>query len=319
MRVLIADDSIVSRRLLQATLEKWEYEVTQAADGDEAWSLLQQPNGPQLAILDWMMPGMTGVELCHRIREGIKEPYVYIILLTSKNQTEDIVEGMNAGADDYLAKPFNLQELQVRLRAGRRIVELQTELMGAREALRDQATHDSLTGIKNRGTIIEALQTEVIRAERTHTPLGVVLIDLDHFKSVNDNFGHAAGDAVLRELADRMRRSVRPYDSLGRYGGEEFLLVLPSADASAAQLQAERLRLLILSQPVRYQETRLPVTASFGVTEFAPGATAELLVGTADVALYKAKRLGRNRVEYLPFMTTQLEDAPHASPSRQEA
>ena len=300
MRVLIADDSAVSRRLLQATLERWDYEVVSAVDGTSAWDFLQQPDAPRLAILDWMMPGFTGVEICHMVREQNAEPYTYIILLTSRNQTEDVVEGMNAGADDYLAKPFNFPELRVRLRAGRRIVELQAELLSAREALRQQATHDSLTGVKNRGTIVESLEIEIVRAERTQSALGVIMVDLDMFKLVNDTFGHAAGDAVLRECAGRMRLNIRPYDALGRYGGEEFLLILPGSDCAATNSQAERLRQSLLAKPVEFDGHGIPITGSFGATAFVSGANVEMLVNTADVALYKAKRLGRNRVEFLP-------------------
>ena len=301
MRVLIADDSAVSRRLLQATLERWDYEVVSAVDGTSAWDFLQQPDAPRLAILDWMMPGFTGVEICHMVREQNAEPYTYIILLTSRNQTEDVVEGMNAGADDYLAKPFNFSELRVRLRAGRRIIELQAELLSAREALRQQATHDSLTGVKNRGTIVESLEIEIVRAERTQSALGVIMVDLDMFKLVNDTFGHAAGDAVIRECAERMRVNIRPYDGLGRYGGEEFLLILPGSDCAATNSQAERLRQSLLAKPVEFDGHGIPITGSFGATAFVPGANLEMLVNTADVALYKAKRLGRNRVEFLPI------------------
>jgi len=242
MRVLIADDSAVSRHLLEGTLRRWKYEVSVACDGSEAWAMLEQPDAPALAILDWMMPGLTGLDICRLVRKQNREPYTYILLLTSKSLKEDVVEGLEAGADDYVTKPFDQNELNVRLRAGRRIVELQAELLKAREELREQATHDSLTRIWNRPAILEILRREMGRASREAVPLSVVMVDLDHFKVINDTHGHVAGDAVLREAVRRMHASMRSYDAAGRYGGEEFLIVLPRCDRDSSCKQAERLR-----------------------------------------------------------------------------
>src|SRR5277367_3955497 len=207
MRILIADDSIVSRHLLDATLRKWGYEVVVACDGVEAWNYLQAEDAPKLAILDWVMPGLTGPEVCRRVREHAhdKDAYTYILLLTSKSLKEDLIEGMEAGADDYVTKPFDRHELQVRIRAGKRLVDLQAELLAAREALRDQATHDSLTHIWNRNAILDLLTRELARGARENLPLGIVILDLDRFKSVNDQYGHLAGDTVLREAARRIQ------------------------------------------------------------------------------------------------------------------
>src|SRR5277367_3972199 len=182
VKILIADDSLVSRHLLEATLRKWGYEVAVACDGEEALALLQKDDAPALAILDWMMPGMTGLEVCRRVRVRAREPYTYILLLTSKSQKEDLIEGMEAGADDYITKPFDQHELQVRLRAGTRLVDLQTQLLKAREELREQATLDSLTRLWNRSSILSELSRELARSEREARPLGVVIVDLDHFK-----------------------------------------------------------------------------------------------------------------------------------------
>ena len=296
MNVLIADDSVVSRHLLKATIEKWGYGSVTAVDGKQAWEILQNNDAPRLVILDWMMPGFTGPQVCKMLRAKNREPYTYVLLLTSRHQKEDLIEGMDSGADDYLSKPFDQQELKVRLRAGRRIVELQQELLRAREALRIQATIDSLTGLKNRGMIFERLCTELERSKREHTPCGIVILDIDRFKAINDAEGHAAGDAVLRELALRFGENIRPYDAVGRYGGEEFLILLPGCDLSNTVNQAERLRRIIADKPILWNGVELKVTASFGATCYAPFLTAEQLVQIADGALYLAKNGGRNRV-----------------------
>jgi two-component system, cell cycle response regulator len=250
-----------------------------------------------------MMPGMTGLEVCRRIRERGSEPYIYILLLTSKSQKEDLIEGMDAGADDYIAKPFDQNELQVRLRAGTRLVDLQAQLLSAREALREQATRDSLTRLWNRNSIIESLSRELARAEREASPLGVVIVDLDHFKNINDHHGHPAGDAVLREAARRMQSSVRQYDFVGRYGGEEFLILLTNCGEAESVSQAERLRKQLAQNDICFNGTSLRITASFGVTAALPGEawTAEGLIRKADEALYVAKNSGRNRVEILSY------------------
>jgi two-component system, cell cycle response regulator len=303
VKILIADDSIVSRHLLEATLRKWGYDVQVACDGAEALDLLQRQDAPSLIILDWMMPGMTGVEVCKQIRQRASEPYVYILLLTSKSQKEDLIEGMEAGADDYITKPFDQNELQVRLRAGKRLVDLQSQLLKAREDLRDQATHDSLTRLWNRSSILTQLGRELARAEREVRPLGVVIVDLDHFKQINDTYGHLAGDAVLRESARRMQAGIRHYDSLGRYGGEEFLILFPGCCEAECFTQAERLRKQLSQPEMSVNDGPLRVTASFGITVAIPGegCTEESLIRKADEALYRAKKSGRNRVEVLTY------------------
>jgi diguanylate cyclase (GGDEF)-like protein len=302
MQILIADDSIVSRHLLDATLRRWGYEVVVACDGNEAWEILQSENPPRLAILDWMMPGMTGPEVCKKVRGHSREKdiYTYILLLTSKSQREDLIEGMESGADDYLTKPFDQHELKVRLRPGNRIIQLQNELISAREELREQATKDFLTHIWNRSSILDILAREVDRGKRDNRPVGVVLADLDHFKSVNDTFGHFAGDAVLREFGRRMTESMRAYDAIGRYGGEEFLVVLPGCDPGCTVSQAERMRTALEQSPMNLNEDSRVVTCSFGASCWMPGTpvSEETLIRIADDALYRAKREGRNRVVF---------------------
>jgi two-component system, cell cycle response regulator len=298
MKVLIADDSVIDRHILESSLRKWSYEAVTVCDGIEAWELLQSPDAPRLAILDWMMPGLTGVEICRRLRLESRSAYTYVLLLTSRSEKEDLVEGMESGADDYIAKPFDNHELKVRLRAGRRIVDLQAELVDAREALRMQATIDMLTRIWNRCSILEILEKELSRAQREHGFVGVSLADLDHFKIVNDTYGHVAGDAVLHEAVRRMQAAMRPYDSIGRYGGEEFLVVLPGCDEDATVQQAERLRVALSSEPMNLVENRVIVTASFGCTVVSPDMqpTVGQVVHWADEALYRAKDEGRNCV-----------------------
>jgi len=304
VRILIAEDDAISRRLLETILRKWGYDVVVAHDGVAAWSVLKQPGSPRLAILDWMMPGMDGIEVCHRIRErGNEVPYVYVLLLTARIQREDLLQGMEAGADDYVTKPFDANELKVRLRAGRRILDLQEQLMSAQEALKDQAARDPLTGILNRTAIFQVLEREISRSEREGAPLSVIMVDIDHFKRFNDTYGHLAGDAVLRETVRRMGTSIRNYDAIGRYGGEEFLIVLPGCDAESGRGRADCLRQMVSNEAFDTSEGRIVVTCSFGVGSM-PGNTAAIpddLIRCADNALYKAKGAGRNRVELERF------------------
>jgi diguanylate cyclase (GGDEF)-like protein len=298
VKVLVADDDDVLRRILQVTLSKWGYEVLVSRNGIEALRILQQSDAPRLAILDWVMPGMDGIEVCREIRKRVDDPYIYVLLLTAKDQQEDVVAGMDAGADDYVAKPFDRQELKVRLRAGRRILDLQTELLSARESLRYQATHDCLTGLLNRSACLEFLRSELDRAGRQKLPLSVAMADLDHFKQINDSYGHAIGDAVLCEAARRMKASVRMYDYIGRYGGEEFLFILPGCDGPNAINQAERLKRCITDQPVKLQRLEISFTISMGVVVKYQPAMEDMdsLIQTADAALYQAKMGGRNRI-----------------------
>lgn len=293
MRILIADDSSVSRHLLESIVKKWGYQVITTADGNQAWDVLRQADAPRMAILDWMMPGLTGPEVCRLVRQKGIEPYTYILLLTSRTQKEDVIEGMTAGADDYVVKPFDQQELNVRLRAGRRIIDLQDELLKAQAALLHQATHDALTGVNNRGQITEVLEECV----KDHGPLGVIMLDIDRFKAVNDTFGHAAGDAVLVATAERLTDALSEKDTIGRYGGEEFLIV-SRRSAEGLQAFAEALRERVAGTPVEIGGKPYPVTASFGVAvrNGSQGSESNTLLKAADDALYQAKKLGRNRV-----------------------
>jgi diguanylate cyclase (GGDEF)-like protein len=225
------------------------------------------------------------------------EPYTYILLLTAKDAKESVVEGLESGADDYLTKPFNPQELKARIRVGLRLLELEDKLVQAREAMRYKATHDTLTGIWNRGAILDALNREIWRSRREGSSLGVLLADLDHFKSVNDTYGHLAGDCVLREVARRMQADIRSYDALGRYGGEEFLILLPNCGNRETREKAERIRVAIVQGPMDTPAGPLNITMSIGgvATGDWPADSANQILQMADLALYRAKEEGRNR------------------------
>jgi diguanylate cyclase (GGDEF)-like protein len=300
----------MSRAVLRNTLVRWGYEVIVAENGAQAWDILAAPDAPSLAILDWVMPYMTGPEVCKRVRETHREPYTYILLLTSKNTKNETVEGMESGADDYIVKPFDEHELRVRLRAGKRIVDLQLDLLRAREELRERANKDLLTMLPNRSAITAALEQECARCHRDARSVGIILLDLDHFKRINDTYGHFAGDTVLRETAASLRSNMRPYDQVGRYGGEEFLVVLPNSDLEQARVQAERMRVKLNSKPMSIEGEELYVSASFGVTasdgsERSP----DVFVRVADEALYRSKAGGRNRVSCLTLKESALKFA----------
>ena len=297
--VLVADDDAISRALLESHLKKWRFDVTLAQDGLSAWDELQKENAPNLIILDWMMPGISGVDLCRKIRERKSTHYPYILLLTAKNNKEDLVEALDAGADDYLIKPFDANELRSRLKVGSRILKLQNDLLRKEEELRFEAMHDRLTGLWNRGAILDFMERETARAKRSTKSVGVLLADVDHFKSINDNYGHQVGDAVLKAIGERLVRGTRSYDWAGRYGGEEFLILLCNCDPDSVAVCAERLREIVASEPVRVNGLELAVTVSIGaaMSSAERALRGDQLICIADAALYRAKHRGRNLVE----------------------
>jgi two-component system cell cycle response regulator len=294
--ILIAEDDPMFRRILQRWLESWGFSVLVAEDGAQAWEILRSPSPPSMMIFDWVMPGMDGLELCRRTRASRSGPWQYILLVTARDRTPDVVRGLDAGADDYLTKPFDKNELHARLRVGRRMLVLQRELLGAQEKLRFQATHDALTGLWNRGALLDLLQTELERTVRTRSSLGVLMLDVDHFKIVNDTHGHLAGDAVLCEIAERVVHATRAYDVVGRYGGEEFLVLLPTCDIAQTQASAERIRDAIAARPFAAGAAHISLTVSIGAA-VAPacGQSETEILSLADLALYDAKSAGRNR------------------------
>ena len=297
MKLLIADDDPISRHLLERLLVQWSYDVVVAGDGDEAWWVLQKEDAPRLAILDWMMPGMDGVEVCREVRRQIPEPYTYVLLLTAKTQKQDLIEGLQAGADDYLTKPFDPDELRVRLRAGRRILELQEHLIAARDAARFPGTHDALTGLWNREAILAMLRRELAHLGARTQPVSVTLVDIDYFRSVNATYGHLVGDLILREVARRMRSLVRTADSIGRYAGAEFLIVAPGGLPDEALTLAQQVCACISETPVDTLGGSIRITASLGVATSFGDLEADALMRAAEDSVRRAKSLGRNRAE----------------------
>jgi diguanylate cyclase (GGDEF)-like protein len=253
------------------------------------------------------MPEMEGPELCQAIRNEKTKGYVYIVLLTAKNTKDDIISGLKSGADDYLTKPANRAELIARLKNGQRILDLEKSLKEANEKIRILSITDSLTGIYNRGYLSERLPQEIRRSIRYNRSLSLILCDIDHFKSVNDNFGHMAGDAVLKGFVDCITASIRDQiDWTARYGGEEFLLVLPETDFSGARHLAERLRVAVSDKRYMVDDKAIRITSSFGVSGFSPdmrirNLSADDMLSHLDKYLYKAKNGGRNRVEGAPL------------------
>lgn len=297
MKVLVADDDMVSRRLLEAMLTRLGYDVVVAADGLEARAILLAPDGPQLAILDWLMPGADGLEVCRAVRER-PTPYVYVILLTSKDQRHDLVTAFDAQVDDFITKPYETLELRARLRSGERVVTLQTRLLETQALLKHQASHDPLTGLWNRGQVHAQLDADLVQARRTGHPMSIIMADIDHFKHVNDRHGHAAGDDTLQIVARRVKDALRTSDQVSRYGGEEFLILLPDTPLPEARLIAERVRQAVASTPVATRAGNLDITLSLGVASSTEaGLSRDSLLAAADEALYRAKAGGRNRVE----------------------
>lgn len=318
MKILVAEDDAISRTLLERTLQRAGYEVIAVPDGLQALMEFGKNDAPRLALLDWIMPAKDGVEVCRVIRRQKERAYTYLILLSSRESKEDIVHGLESGADDYLTKPFDVNELKARLRTGERILELEDRLVEARESMRFQATHDLLTSLWNRGVIVDLVTRDIFRSRREGSCTAVMMCDIDHFKSINDNFGHAGGDEVLREVARRLQNSVRSYDLVGRYGGEEFLVALNRCDPGSAVSRAEHLRGAIGSQPFRVGDKRVTVTTSVGLAltnEFANCPVDEIL-NHADMALYAAKAAGRNcvRVAQPPAGASQNKTPDQESP-----
>lgn len=296
MRVLIAEDDMTSRSILTAILRKWGYDPIAVANGSEAWEIMKKPDAPGLVLLDWEMPGMDGLEICRRIRDLQLFNAPYLIILTSREEKADIVKGLDAGANDYIVKPYDNDVLLARIRVGQRMMELQAELIEARDALAHEAMHDHLTGALNRRAILDGLEKELKRAARRKSTLSIGLLDIDHFKAVNDSYGHQAGDAVLWGFVQTIKSALREYDLVGRYGGEEFVVVAPDTVDSAREGLYERLRAAIADLRTPVRSGQIAITVSIGVAGSENADTIDLILAAADDALYRAKEAGRNRV-----------------------
>lgn len=298
--LLLVEDEPTQRMMLERQLRLAGYAVETADNGDAA--LAKILNGDyQILLTDWDMPGMDGPTLCKRVREAKLETYLYILLLTGHLTTDDVVQGLGAGADDYVRKPANQSELLARLNAGSRIVRLEQSLREANAEIQKLSITDSLVGTFNRRYLNDQLLKEVERARRYNRPLAAIMADLDRFKRINDERGHQSGDEVLRRFADYAKALIRPSDWMARYGGEEFVIVLPETDANGAAIAAEKIRALCAGKPMPLSTGDLEVTASFGIAALSSAsqtveAAAAALLREADAALYTSKHEGRNRI-----------------------
>jgi two-component system, cell cycle response regulator len=274
-------------------LNNWGYDVLMTSDGGAAWEAMQNPDAPSLVISDWMMPNMNGLELCGNIRAMKKSGYTYFIILTTKANKQDVIEGLQAGADDFLIKPFDPNELRYRLKIGERIISLEHRIL-------ELANTDALTHILNRRAFMEKMEMELHRSRRTRIPLSLIFTDIDYFKKINDSYGHQAGDIVLQKFSEKLSEFVRPYDFAGRYGGEEFVICLPNITAVQSRSVAERIRKNVEKMKILLPDDPQPITitASFGVASFRFESQDSLnsLTARADEAMYRAKHEGRNRV-----------------------
>jgi diguanylate cyclase (GGDEF)-like protein len=297
VKVLIADDSTAIRTMLGRCLQAWGHEIVEAADGEQAWQILCGEDPPRVAILDWVMPALEGVEVCRRVRQRLPKPFVYTILLTSKHQEDDLVQALEAGAHIFLSKPIMPEVLRSHVNVGERLVEADDTLQEYANRMEILATTDALTGISNRRQFFESGTRELLRARRHRRPLSLLLMDFDHFKQVNDTHGHAVGDEVLRTVTLHCQRILRQEDIFGRLGGEEFGVLLVEVASQGARDAGERLRKLVEELSIETQSGTLQITMSVGVaTREDPDRSLDDLLRRADLALYEAKRSGRNRV-----------------------
>jgi len=301
MRVLLAEDDLTTLTFVNGLLEKWGFEVVVAQDGRTAWETLLGHEAPQLVIMDWMMPELDGLDVIRMVRSRITELPPYIILLTSKSDKGDVITGLESGANDYITKPFAFEELFARVRVGERSVQLQNTLFETLQSLADLARHDPLTGILNRRAILEQLARELSRTKRGWcASLGVGFLDIDKFKLINDQHGHQVGDEVIRAIANLFSGLLRTYDSFGRLGGDEFLVITPVVKGENAQAIYERISLAVGDLNLPTASGPLKVSISLGVVILDPDCTLDIdqILDQADKAMYQAKYAGGNRVYF---------------------
>jgi len=301
MRLLVVDDDALLRRSLNLQLTRAGYEVDEAEDGEAAWEMIGRI-GYRFIITDWNMPGLSGPELVGRMRQMLSAGYTYILMLTAHSEKMDVIAGLQSGADDYLTKPFDMDELRARVGIGVRILELEAKLQESLASAAELAVRDGLTGLFNRRAFDDRLTDEVQRAGRYQRPLTLLMIDIDHFKHYNDQHGHPQGDALLRELSTLFLSCVRSTDFVARYGGEEFAVILPETNPANAQAVAGIILERVCTHEFLYRESQPggALTVSIGVSGTDDGLPdAERLLLTADRALYQAKGAGRNRVVVL--------------------
>lgn len=306
MKILVADDTSTMRNLLLSGLTRTGYEVEVVDSGDQAWSVLQRPDAPEIAILDWMMPGMTGVEVCQKLRQRVDGPYVYVVMLTGMDTTDDQEAGLNAGADDYMTKPFKPAELAARLRNGQRIMKLQRDLLAAQMEIRAAENRDSLTRLPHRRVIRSRLDEELARAWREQKSLGVILLEIDDLKRINDMRGEVEGDQVLQQVAALLAASIRADDCVGRFAAGQFLIVVPGCNMYETVMLAERIRKSLCETPIVSAGGSVPISASFGVTAAPaePNQGSQSWIAAARRALSRAQDAGGNRV-YLAASESQ--------------
>jgi two-component system cell cycle response regulator len=309
MRIAIVDDDPISRQILRTSLKRFGYEVIEASDGQAAWEMIQEQN-PRFIITDWLMPRMDGLELIRNIRAAVQKNYTYIIIISGKEDKNDVITGLEAGADDYLVKPFDGLELRARVCIGVRILELETDLKIARDQMEAMAMHDYLTGLLSRRAIYTHLKGELDRAFRENHPLSVIMMDLDHFKSLNDQYGHLVGDQALCLVSEQVMRNVRSYDWAGRWGGDEFLIVLPNTSSEEAKVISERICTKISSLGIETPDNaRVYIQASLGViTHHQGNISIDQLIHQTDNALYSAKMAGRHCVHFSESVVEESDD-----------
>ena len=290
VRILVADDSPVSRKMVEHALELEPYTILFAESGQEAVQKCGQYQ-PHIVITDWVMPDFSGPDLCRRIRQGTNAPYIYIILLTSSSDMDRLVEGLEAGADDYLTKPFHAKELIARIGVGQRIIAMQRQIEAKNRLLELAAGTDHLTGISNRRAVEEFAAKQISGATRYKFPLWVIVADLDRFKFINDTYGHASGDEVLQHFAKILRANTRAADICGRLGGDEFVLMLTHSPAPGVAILIERLRSALGEHDFGFDGDVVKVTATFGFAEFDQNHPKNFtqLLADADAVLYQEK------------------------------